>query len=112
MKFKEAIGLRGLYTILMKQRRLEHQETIKQGGMKYAEELMEDKGYFSSVFMKTHLGVDCLSLMVRIALLFPVVVVAPSQREIYVLLFRQIRRGQRTLPAAADSQLPSARNNP
>lgn len=44
--------------------------------------------------MKTHLGVDCLSLMVRIALLFLVVVVAPSQREIYVLLLAVKKRAQ------------------
>lgn len=49
VKFKRAIGLGGLYTILMKQRRFEHQETIKHRGMKYAGELMEDKGYFSKV---------------------------------------------------------------
>ena len=37
---------------------------------------------------------------------------SPLQREIYVLLFRQNKRGQRVLPVSAISQLPSAQNNP
>lgn len=47
VKFREAVGLGGLYTILLKQRRFECQETMKPRGVKYVGELMEDKGYFS-----------------------------------------------------------------
>ena len=49
MKFKEAIGLKGLYTMLRKKRRFEHQEKIECKGVKSMGELMENKDNFSKV---------------------------------------------------------------
>ena len=63
--------------------------------------------------MQTHLCVDSSSPVIRVILLF---LVQGGGENTFTtknlcLDFGQIRGGQRTLSASADSQLPSAQNN-
>ena len=111
VKLKEAIRLGGLYAILMQKGASVRQRMIKREVTgKNTRELKGDKGYFSNVRLFKLILMLTLSLVTRTAL--PGGGGGGTFTKGNLCRIRQMRGGERILPASADSQLLSAQNNP